>query len=498
MKTGSIITLGKGPLAAAALALGLAVPAAAQTVDGFSREVVQPLPPQAAADLSAAMKRLGTNPQDGNALLQAGWAAVELDNFDVAMGFFSRAEAVPSAAAEAKAGMGAVLVNRKRPVEAIQYFNAAEAAGARLGIHAAQRGLAYDLVGDNGRAQDYYRESLQAKQSNEVTQWLALSQAIGGNQAASDATLLPLLQHRDLASYRTRAFALAALGKTEEAVSIANTLMPATLASKIGPYLRYMPKLTKAQQAAAGIFGHFPEADAIGRDDPRIAEYASGAKPVAVAAALGSRLTPAGQPLGEPPKPVAPPPATVVAVAKVEEPRPSFSLTPQEPVRTALPEPIRAPVPEPVKAAPPPPARLADAFAEFSVRQGAPATSAGAVDITKIEPAREMKEPPKKKEEAKKPAKPVIPSRIWVQVASGRDRDALGFDWRRFTRENSKQFASRKGYVVKWGKSNRLVTGPFPNQKDATSFVSTLKKAGITAFTFTSEEGEAVDPAPGT
>lgn len=482
-----------GTLAAASLAAGLAAPAISQTepLPSVSREVVQPLPPQAAADLSDALKKLSGNGQDGDALLKAGWASLELDNTDAAIGFFARAEAVPSSAAEAKAGLGAVLVARKRPVEAIQYFNDAEAAGAKLGAHVAQRGLAYDLVGDNAHAQQYYREALAVKQDDEIIRWLALSQAIGGDQNGSETTLLPLLQHSDLAAYRTRAFALAALGKTEDAVAIANAVMPASLASRIGPYLRYMPKLTKAQQAAAGIFGHFPEADAIGRDDPRIAEYASGARPVAVAsAALDARLTPSGAPLGEAPKPAGPPPKTVITVAKGDdEPRPSFSITPTKP---------------------PPPAKLADAFADFKLASGTAAPAEGAVDITKIEPARE---PPKKAEDDDKAAKdakaakdkaakekakkPVNPSRIWVQVASGRDRDALGFDWRRFTRENSKQFSGKKGYVVKWGKSNRLVTGPFSSQKDATSFVSQLKKAQITAFTFTSDEGEAVDPVPG-
>ena len=501
--TGPVIKTAFKALAAAAFAAGLAAPAIAQTapLPSVSREVVQPLPPQAAADLSDALKKLSGNGQDGDALLKAGWASLELDNTDAAIGFFARAEAVPSSAAEAKAGLGAVLVARKRPVEAIQYFDEAAAAGAKLGVRVAQRGLAYDLVGDNAHAQQYYREALAVKPSDEVTRWLALSQAIGGDQNGSETTLLPLLQHSDLAAYRTRAFALAALGKTEDAVAIANAVMPPSLASRIGPYLRYMPKLTKAQQAAAGIFGHFPEADAIGRDDPRIAEYASGARPVAVAsAALDARLTPAGAPLGEAPKPAPPPPATVVSVAKAaEDPRPSFSITP---------------------AKPPPPASLADAFADFKLASGKAEASAGAVDITKIEPARE---PPKLadddkvakdkadkavKEKADKAAKdkaakekakkPVNPSRIWVQVASGRDRDALGFDWRRFMRENSKQFSGKKGYVVKWGKSNRLVTGPFTSQKDATAFVSQLKKAQITAFTFTSDEGEAVDPVPGT
>jgi len=515
-----------------------------------SRPVVQPLPPQAATDLSEALRRLGSNGQDGDALLKAGWASLDLDNIDAAIGFFSRAEAVPSSAAEAKAGLGAVLVNRKRPVEAIQYFNDAEAAGAKLGAHAAQRGLAYDLVGDNAHAQQYYREALAVKPSDDVIRWLALSQAIGGDRNGSETTLLPLLQHSDLAAYRTRAFALAALGKTEEAVSIANAVMPMSLANRIAPYLRYMPKLTKAQQAAAGIFGHFPEADAIGHDDPRIAEYASGARPVAVAStALDARLTPSGKPLGEKPKPAAPPPSAVVTLAKADTaPVPSFSLKPsgarelpptepktpepkQEELKPITPKPVEAkpveakrveakPVEQkPVDTAPVERPRVADAFAGLGAARGAAVPAAGAVDITKIDPARDAPKPVEDAKDAKdaeakdaadkkdaktarepkkeaKPKKPTNPSRIWVQLASGRDRDALAFDWRRFKRENAQLLGSRDPYLARYGRSSRLVTGPFASEKEANAFVAKLKKAGITPLVFTSDDGEAVDPLP--
>ncbi len=321
--------------APALLALfGLAAsPALAQTApDPVSREIVQPLPPQAAADLAAALKRLGANPSDGDALVQAGWSALKLNNVESATGFFSRAQELPATKGDALAGLAAVQVERKHPVEALKLFDEADQFGAKLGVHASERALAYDLVGDNARAQQFYRASLAAAPDDEITRRLALSQAIGGDQAAADATLLPQLQHRDLAAYRTRAFALAALGKTEEAVSIANAVMSASLAGRIAPYLRYMPKLTRAQQAAAGIFGHFPEADAIGHDDPRIAEYTAAAQPAgAKLASIDARLTPSGKTLGEkPPAKAAPLPAPAPAPA---------------------PAPVTAPAPAPAKAA---------------------------------------------------------------------------------------------------------------------------------------------------
>lgn len=537
-----------------------AVPAMAQTGEATSREVVQPLPPAAASDLSAALKRLGANPMDGSALLDAGWASLELNDVTAAVGFFSRAELLPESAANAKAGLGAAQVARKRPVEALALFDEAEKLGAKLGSHAGERGLAYDMVGDNGRAQQFYRMALadgglRDEKAQEVTRRLALSQAIGGDQAGSEATLLPLLQRRDLAAYRTRAFALAASGKTEEAVAIADAVMPASLASRIAPYLRYMPKLTRSQQVAAGNFGHFPDADAIGKDDPLIAQYTASAKPAQVAvAAVDARLTPSGAPLGESKaKPAAPPAGPVISLAKADKPQPApaskpaaapkpadarlstqpkpvveqkpvvlakadpVPLLPAQPAATPPPAAQPAARPAPVKAVealPPAPASLADAFAEFGTLPTKIEPAPGAVDITRISIRREpdkkaeaekakaeaekKAEAERKKLEAEKKAeakkKAANPSRVFVQIGTGQNRSAIAFTWRKFQKEQSKLFASRKGFVAQWGRTNRLLTGPFSSTKEANSFIGKLKAAGIDCFVFTSDPGEEVSP----
>lgn len=128
--------------------------------------------------------------------------------------------------------------------------------------------------------------------------------------------------------------------------------------------------------------------------------------------------------------------------------------------------------------------------------------AAGAVDITKITPKIEKKPEPEAKPAPKevkpaKPPKPVHPSRVWVQVGTGRDKAALAFDWRKYNRESAKQFSGRKAYVAKWGQTNRLVTGPFDDRAAANAYLRTLKQAGIDSFLFLSDEGEAVDPLPG-
>jgi hypothetical protein len=142
-----------------------------------------------------------------------------------------------------------------------------------------------------------------------------------------------------------------------------------------------------------------------------------------------------------------------------------------------------APEPAPVKSR-----DLADVFADFVAPSREAVPAPGAVDLRKLPP---RKPAPKAEPEVKKPSHP---SRIWVQVATGRDKAALAFDWRRFTRENAKTFAARKGFVSAWGQTNRLLTGPFESEKAATTFIAQLKKDGVDgAFVWTSPAGQAVD-----
>jgi hypothetical protein len=142
---------------------------------------------------------------------------------------------------------------------------------------------------------------------------------------------------------------------------------------------------------------------------------------------------------------------------------------------------------------------VADAFADLTNASGARAPAAGAVDITAIKPKREVAEPPpppvaKPKAPPPPPPKPKVPSRMWVQVATGKDVKALAFDWRKYGKKAPALLGKRDAYTAKWGETRRLVTGPFDSAKEANKFVADLKKAGIDAFTFTSDAGEEVAP----
>lgn len=261
-----------------------------------AQEVVQPLPPAEAGQLKEALRRLALRPTDLDALLAAGNASLALHDGNAAAGFLARAATVAPSDPRVLLGQARVALEQRRPVDAINGFAQAERAGIRPLDMAADRALAYDLVGDNSAAQAIYRSILESGDSAEVRRRLALSLAITGNRPEFERTLYPLLRDEDRSAFRTRAFGLAILGSTDDAVEIADTMLSTELALRMAPYLRYMPRLTKAQQAAAGNLGAFPAAAEIGRDSPDIAGYAAaGAR---IAARADSSLTPSGAALG--------------------------------------------------------------------------------------------------------------------------------------------------------------------------------------------------------
>ena len=643
----------------------------ADELEPVSRAVVQPLPSQQSYQLNAALTRLAANPRDISALLDAGNAALMLGDNDAALGFLGRADQLSPNDPRVKSALASALVKNEDPFAAIPLFDAAERAGARDGGLAGDRGLAYDLVGDNLSAQRYYRQALASAPSNdEIVRRLALSLAIGGDRKASEATLLTQLRRNDPAAWRTRAFVLAILGDTDEAVKIATGTMPRDLSDAMVPYLRYMGRLTPAQQAAAANFGHFPRAAQIGRDDPRVARYAAlnprrVLAPVAALAAKAEGSAKKGKndrverrrervavrdsgtkgvtrtqqvAVVQRPANVVPAPAPTPAPAQITRtippvrvaaatlppsafPRPfeyrpavtpalapaptiaagpafaSLALKPviappvvtqtapvasvpilavAVPAQTAVPPasvevattssaasnldlarraqqtggelaatsaplavapkvtPVQAPAPALLPSSPPAPEPRRDLAASFSdFRPPADEERAAiAVDITKL-PSRTKKaglidergpipdaptgtrriaaadpatstavkkgidpktgKPMKAGDKAARSAVPSHPSRIWVQLGVGRDKGALGFDWRKLGKAQTELFKGRKAWTTPWGQTNRLLVGPFETQAAASAFLKEARKKDGDAFVWTSPAGQAVD-----
>ncbi|WP_066530648.1 tetratricopeptide repeat protein [Erythrobacter sp. CCH5-A1] len=473
--------------------------------DVVSQPVVQALPAPEVQRLNRALVALAKAPRDRAALIEAGQAALGVDDLEAAIGFFGRAADVDPGHPDVALGLGSVYLRAGRAGEALLQFDRALAAGADERAVLTDRALSLDLVGEGTAAQAAYTRALELDPANdEARRRLALSYAIAGNTARFEDTLRPLLDRRDLAAQRARAFGLAIMGENVRATAIVEQVMPRDIATRLVPYLGYMPRLTKQQQAAAANLGIFPRSADIGRDDPRLARFAAEER-------ADSRLAPAGAPLGTRPQQVTaavptPPPSTtayttpVPASAIGSQPAPAANparVATVTPVAvTTAPPPVPAPAPRPAE-------RVADVFADLGAPSADARVSGDAVDLSRIEVKREAPPPPpapvakpaeKPKPKPKEPPKPVHPSRVWVQVATGKKIDALAFDWKRIAKEGGKSLAPYKPHTARWGATNRLVIGPVASRDKAEAMVRELKKKGMDVFLWLSDEGEAVQP----
>lgn len=310
-----------------------------------SLEVAQP---RGTRELQNALQRLATYPGDIDALIDAGNAALLLQDPQAAIGFFARAEEMSPGNGRVKAGLGSALLLNENPYEALRLFDEAKRLGVPDTVYAADRGLAYDLVGNSNAAQDDYELALRRGADDETIRRYALSLGISGDRAAAEAQLDPLLRKRDAAAWRTRAFVLAISGDAEGAIAIADATMPKRMAASIEPFFRFMGRLTPAQQAAAAHFGHFPAAAAVGKDDPRNRQYAALGTPRVRSGRADAGLIPVGEPLG----PTADSKARKVAkVDKSQRRRPGkLSKKEREAIALAQAEAAAKPVPVQVRA----------------------------------------------------------------------------------------------------------------------------------------------------
>lgn len=298
-----------------------ASPAAAQVMTQPG-EIVAPPVPEADA-LAAQMRLLAADPNNLDALLTAGELALQLGDPTAAGGFFARAESLDPRSGRLLAGRARLLLQAERPGEALRLFEQAESFGYQLDQFRADRALAYDLIGEQERAQRDYRVALKAADTPEVRRNYALSLGISGKREAALAAIDPLVRAQDRASWRVRAFILAMAGEPEEADKIATAMLPATVASGLRAFFQRLPRLGAIDRAFAVHFGELTPAPG------RLAD---------------ARLAPRLAPL--PPDPV------VVAAAPPPKPAPVAKRRKRDRVLAAAP----APTPPPTPPAPPMPA----------------------------------------------------------------------------------------------------------------------------------------------
>jgi Flp pilus assembly protein TadD len=214
----------------------------------------------ASAALARYLRALAQDPKDFQSLIGAGRAALVLGDMQSAAGFFARADEVNPRSPQPQAGMGAVQVHLGDARAAMPYFARAQQLGATQALLGCERGLAYDLMGQQALAQADYRAALSGPDADEARRRLALSLAISGDKAGAIAAIAPLSAKGDATSSRIRAFVLALTGDSNGAMIAVDAAMPGSWAS-VSPFLQRLPALPAGAKAAAVNLGIFPDSN---------------------------------------------------------------------------------------------------------------------------------------------------------------------------------------------------------------------------------------------
>lgn len=550
----------------------------------------------ARALLSSALARIASNNSDTAALLDAGRASIELEDYRAALGFLVRAEQASPRDGAVKAALGSAMVHMENPTRALDYFGEAQLMGASERLFLSDRGLARDLLGQQDAAQRDYQLALSITPNDELTRRYALSLGISGDADRAIQMLTPQLRAQDRGAWRLRAMILAMNGRDKEATDIVNATMPPAMAQNIMPYLTQMDRLNPAQQAAAAHFGRFPNGQ-LGPKRKPVQVAAATPPPSAASSVTGKRPTEGGQrqPVASPtpapattrgkldPVSAAKPPVSAASVAAMPIAKPPAAapspvpapagrevaeapvlqqpfrstirpaLSPSTPITTSTPvaaASVSTPTPASTPSAaapeligtavdadkgavgpgfsiadmgrsaagvssPAPLATLADIVGSIEIPAEELAQSdnaVGAATLAKlledkrkaeaVEAAKREKDSVAAKAKAEADArakeeaaeKKASPARIWVQVATGANARALATDFGKFAKKFPALFKGKSGGSAEWGKTRRLLLGPFKDRKAAQDWLADYKKAGGDGFLFNSEAGQSVDP----
>ncbi|WP_066720456.1 SPOR domain-containing protein [Sphingomonas pituitosa] len=217
-------------------------------------EIVQAHNPDADA-LATQMRVLAENPRDVEALLAAARLSTRLGDLTGALALLQRAESVEVSNPRIASNRAAVLVRQERPGEALRLFQRAEQHGVDVREFAADRGFAYDLLGQPLLAQRDYKLALATRREDDVVRHYALSLGISGNRAEAERELDALLRAQDRAAWRDRAFILAMNGDIAGAEKIAATVLPGAAGRNLLPFFRRIATLGPADRAFAVHFG---------------------------------------------------------------------------------------------------------------------------------------------------------------------------------------------------------------------------------------------------
>ena len=541
---------------------------AALCADPALAQMIQQTPPAAAVEsLNQNLSRLAKSPQDVEALIGAGQAALDLGDVQAANGFFTRADLVAPSNARAKLGLAIVNVALKQPTEAATYFDAAEALGEHAQAHLSDRALAYDLTGQQAKAQRDYVAALAAHPDDEETRLrYAVSLGISGQIAAAEKQLEGPLAAGDREAWRCKALILAMNGKQTEARKIAQTVMPKGFAEALDPYLERIAMLPAGKKAAAVHYGEFPSdmssfAAAASSPDAQLSRAnvstkksrrnAKSRKGNGAMATIADPAPPAAVAATVAPGAAAQPERAGAPSQESDPARRAPAFTPASPRKSAKPT-VQASgsgnpvVPSPAGAArdisgaagskgssvaqaAAPRRSLGDAIGGLVVPDNEKTAGVRPVDLAAVARVQDLRRKADEAAAAKAAAEQAKrdaatkakaaadadakakakaaadekariarnPSRIWLQIATGRDIAALGFDLRRMRRTYSDALGDQTGWTAEWGATRRLLVGPYPSTAKAQAAASKIKASGGDAFVWTSDAGEDVTKISG-
>lgn len=145
-----------------------------------------------------------------------------------------------------------------------------------------------------------------------------------------------------------------------------------------------------------------------------------------------------------------------------------------------------------INTAAPPPQRSNDAspLRSLSAAPPAPKPKVEAPKAAAAVKSPDAKAAPSKTAEAKPDAKEA--GRVWVQIAGGADEGAFTSEWKRLKGKAPELLSAQTAWSTPLKATNRLLVGPFENQRAAQDFVNKLAPKGITAFAWTSADGQAI------
>jgi Flp pilus assembly protein TadD len=435
-----------------ACAGGLAVVAGPASAQGS----YSPYNETAASALARYVRNLAQNPKDFDSLIGAGRAALELGDAQAAAGFFARADEVNPQSPLPQEGMGAVQVANGDAKAAMPYFTRAQQLGATPAMIGCERGLAYDLLGQQAKAQADYRAALSGADADEARRRLALSLAISGDKTNAIATLAPLSAKGDATTNRVRAFVLALTGDPKSAMTAIDAAMPGSWSS-VAPFLQRLPSLAAGQKAAAVNLGIFPDSTASQAAYP-------------YAAPTPSQMAYA------PPPPVSQTSYTGAPPAPAPQPAPPAVQTASTDRLAGIDALLHAPsAPQSARPQWQQPA-LQDQPAQPRAR---PVQVAYVPELPRAAPPR---------------VESATGSKIWLQLESGQNQGSLSHDFARMKARNPDLFEGITAYVAQSSDRVRLVIGPFRGSSDANIFADDLHDIGVDAFRWTNSASDRIVP----